>query len=139
MAARVQRTRPRIKGQKGMPPGSKYVGRGSRWGNPTRVVYDRQTGGWHAVHDNGSNIGTWPTAAEARRFAVESYRHHLDTHPDLAAAARTELAGRDLACWCPPPEPGEPDYCHGALLLSLAAPTPTSPGADADQPAGDVK
>ncbi|WP_329131485.1 DUF4326 domain-containing protein [Streptomyces sp. NBC_01476] len=121
MPARVQRTRPHVKGQQGMPTGSKYVGRGSKWGNPTRVVYDRRTGGWHAVHDSGSNIGTWPTAAEARRFAVESYRAHLKANPDLADTACRELAGLDLACWCAVPEAGETDHCHAAVLLRLAA------------------
>ncbi|MGI5274721.1 DUF4326 domain-containing protein [Nonomuraea sp. CA-218870] len=31
-----------------------------------------------------------------------------------------ELAGKDLACFCPLPAEGEPDRCHAALLLSLA-------------------
>jgi Domain of unknown function (DUF4326) len=30
------------------------------------------------------------------------------------------LRGKNLACWCPLPEGGEPDYCHAALLLELA-------------------
>ncbi|WP_435109799.1 DUF4326 domain-containing protein [Nocardiopsis synnemataformans] len=34
--------------------------------------------------------------------------------------ARRELAGRDLACWCPLPEEGQPDHCHAAVLLSVA-------------------
>ncbi|MFE9886829.1 DUF4326 domain-containing protein [Streptomyces scopuliridis] len=97
-----------------------YVGRGTRWGNPARVVYRADTGGWHVDHDSGSGIGTWPTPAGARKFAVESYRHYLDAHSDTATAARRELAGRDLMCWCPLPEPGQPDYCHAAVLLDLA-------------------
>lgn len=41
---------------------------------------------------------------------------------------RAELAGRDLACWCPLPKPGEPDHCHGAVLLALANnPAPVGP------------
>jgi hypothetical protein len=27
------------------------------------------------------------------------------------------LRGKNLACWCPLPEHGEPDNCHAALLL----------------------
>lgn len=101
------------------PEGALYVGRGTRWGNPTRVVYNRQTRGWHAVHDNasGAGIGTWPTAAEARRFAVAAYEHHLATHPYLAADVPKLLAGRDLMCWCPAGEP-----CHVDVLLRLANP-----------------
>jgi hypothetical protein len=135
MAARLQRTRPRKKGQLGMPPGSKYVGRGSRWGNPARVVYRKDTRGWHVEIDNAGSVGTWPTAAAARPFAVEVYRSHIKAHPELAEAARAELAGRDLACWCAVPEPGETDWCHGAVLLELAA-RPLDPAAVTDAPGG---
>ena len=31
-----------------------------------------------------------------------------------------DLAGKNLACWCPLPEPGQPDWCHAAVLLRLA-------------------
>jgi hypothetical protein len=34
---------------------------------------------------------------------------------------RAELGGKTLACWCPPPFLDEPDICHGAALLDLAA------------------
>lgn len=33
---------------------------------------------------------------------------------------RGVLYGLDLACWCPLPEPGHPDICHGAVLLAWA-------------------
>jgi hypothetical protein len=118
MPVRTQRTR--TPGG-GMPPGSRYVGRGpgQRFGNPNRVV--RQHGAWAVVHDNGSVVGGFNPESEARRFAVEAYRHHLKAHPELVAAAREELAGRDLACWCALPEPGEPDHCHASVLITLAA------------------
>ena len=56
-----------------------------------------------------------------RPHAVELFRDYLRRHPDLVEAARRELAGRDLCCWCPLPAPGEPDVCHAALLLTVAA------------------
>ncbi|WP_327596832.1 DUF4326 domain-containing protein [Streptomyces chartreusis] len=101
------------------PDGAVYVGRGSRWGNPyvikqcgpTSVVVDSRTDG--VIYGGRSE-------AEARRVAVDWYRAWFSGQPDLAAAARRQLAGRDLMCWCPLPEPGEPDHCHGALLLQLA-------------------
>ena len=31
-----------------------------------------------------------------------------------------ELRGFNLACWCPLPEPGQPDHCHAAVLLEVA-------------------
>jgi hypothetical protein len=41
------------------------------------------------------------------------YREYLITEPGLLAAAQTELAGRDLACWCPPDQP-----CHADILIA---------------------
>lgn len=124
MPNRVQRKR--TKGWT-VPAGAVYVGRGrgayGRWGNPTKVVYRKDTGGWHTEHDNGAGVGVWPTADGARQFAVQAYRAHLTAHPELVEAARRELAGRDLMCWCPIPEPGKPDHCHGAVLLELVAAT----------------
>lgn len=94
--------------------GAKYVGRGTRYGNPSRVVRRADTGGWHVEHDNGGTVGTFPKA-EAHRFAVDAYRAHIDAHPELAAAAREELRGRDLMCWC-----GLDLPCHVDVLLPLA-------------------
>jgi len=34
---------------------------------------------------------------------------------------RAELAGRDLACPCRLPEPGETDHCHAAVLIDQAS------------------
>ena len=39
----------------------------------------------------------------------------LAEHPELAEAARRELAGKDLACWCDPDE-----LCHADVLLEVA-------------------
>ncbi|WP_149563191.1 DUF4326 domain-containing protein [Streptomyces cacaoi] len=40
---------------------------------------------------------------------------HLRSHPELAAAARRELAGRYLMCWCPLDQP-----CPADVLLAVA-------------------
>ena len=32
------------------------------------------------------------------------------------------LSGKNLACWCSLPKPGEPDICHAAVLLEVAKP-----------------
>lgn len=98
------------------PEGAVYVGRGTRWGNPNRIAYDSSTKGWHIQHDNGGNIGVWPTATAARAAAVTTYRWHLEANPELVEAARRELAGRDLMCWCPVGDP-----CHADVLLRLTA------------------
>lgn len=104
---RVQRKR--TKGWR-MPEGAVYVGRGSRWGNPYKV---------------GENLWT-PQGFKlwaSHQDVVTAYRE------DLAIGAcdvpepeeiRHELAGKDLACWCPPDQP-----CHADVLLELAnRPTP---------------
>ncbi|MEU4689401.1 DUF4326 domain-containing protein [Actinoplanes sp. NPDC023714] len=49
-----------------------------------------------------------------RAEAVAAYAAELT--PELVARAREELAGFDLACWCPLDGP-----CHGDLLVLLAA------------------
>lgn len=56
--------------------------------------------------------GTVHDLDESRRL----YREHLREQPDLLAAARDELAGRDLACWCPL----DAEWCHADDLLNLA-------------------
>ncbi|GAA5085731.1 hypothetical protein HNP84_010207 [Thermocatellispora tengchongensis] len=90
-----------------VPEGAIYVGRAapglkrSPYANPHAVDKAcRACGG--KVHD--------------RAEMMELYRLHLRDHPDLVAAARRELAGHDLACWCRPDQP-----CHADVLLDVAA------------------
>lgn len=61
----------------GIPPGSIYIGRGSKWGNPFVIGRD----------------GT-------REDVVEKYRNWL-LHNDLVLDVK-ELIGRDLVCFCSP-------------------------------------
>ena len=90
MPQRIQRKR--SKGWR-MPAGAIYVGRPSTWGHPFALSIF-----------NGD-----------RQRAVASYRDYLTRFPTIAAAARKELAGKDLACWCPLDQP-----CHADVLLELA-------------------
>ena len=77
------------------PAGAIVVARPSRWGNPH--VVDATT-----------------TRAEAvTRFAGSLAAGELGYS---AADVVQELAGRDLACWCPLDEP-----CHADVLLAVAA------------------
>lgn len=75
-----------------MPPGAVYVGRRTKFGNP-----------FHAE----------PATPATRAAAVDRYRAWLAARPALIAAARCELAGRNLACWCP-----LDGLCHADVLLS---------------------
>jgi hypothetical protein len=129
---RIQRRR--TKGWRA-PADAIYVGRGSKWGNPCTQIRTPALDGseWEREGRLGKTSGqrhafvhpdktvTWHLVQDAtREQAVEMFRRWLDEAPSLAAAVREELAGRDLMCWCPPPEPGQPDHCHAAVLLQLA-------------------
>jgi hypothetical protein len=127
MPQRIQRKR--TKGWK-KPDGAVYVGRGSKWGNPcTQIRMPALDGSeWERESRLGKTSGqshafvhpdktvTWHLVQDAtREQAVAMFREWLVLVPRLADAARAELAGRDLMCWCPPDEP-----CHADVLLALA-------------------
>jgi hypothetical protein len=95
MPVRIQRQR--IKGWK-MPENTVYVGRPGRWGNPFAVI------------GKGQNSKYPPMTAQ---LAVDAYRRQM---PEFTKeAARRELAGKNLACFC---KLGEP--CHADVLLEIA-------------------
>ena len=76
-------------------PDAVIVARPSKWGNP------------YTVAESGSN-----------REAVRMYLLAFINDPVRLAVAsqiRTELAGHDLACWCPLDQP-----CHADVLLDIA-------------------
>lgn len=76
-----------------LPPNTVSIAYPTKWANPHRPAV---------------------RSPEANATAVEAYRHHLAEHPELVEAARRELVGRDLACWCSPDLP-----CHGDILLDV--------------------
>jgi hypothetical protein len=79
----------------GLP--AQVVARPSTWGNPYKVI-----GG-------------------DRHGATVKFRDWLHCcGPETTAAIRNHLRGHNLACWCPLPEPGQPDHCHAAVLLEVA-------------------
>ena len=51
----------------------------------------------------------------------------LNALRDVVLQELPRLRGKNLACWCPPPMPGQRDCCHAATLLRLAnaEPSPT--------------
>ena len=101
------------------PEGALYVGRPSIWVNPYRVVRQGKTT-WHVYAFNASEpmvSFTSRTGSEARQFAVDRlidlFTHNRD--PWGRDRVRSELAGRDLMCWCP-----EGQACHADVLLAIA-------------------
>jgi hypothetical protein len=103
-----------------IPDVAVYVGRAapglraSRFHNPYQMPKEGQPPRRNTV--DGETVDV-----RDRAHAVELFRGYLRRHPELVEAARQELAGQDLCCWCPLPCPGEPDVCHAALLLAVAA------------------
>lgn len=125
MPKRVQRTRK--PGQPGIPPGAVYVGRGrgdyGRWGNPFKA-------------EDALEYDFAETIEDARAYVTRMYRDWLNGDMGLTSEGDGttwsrerrdwilehigELAGKDLACWCPIPEPGQPDHCHATVLIRKA-------------------
>lgn len=87
---RIQRKRTR--GWR-MPAGAVYVGRPTKWGNPFKLPYFSRNGVL-AVYD------AWLMTEKGK---------------EIVAAAKRELRGHDLCCWC---KPGAP--CHADVLLRIA-------------------
>tara|TARA_R100001224_G_scaffold105232_1_gene78950 strand:+ start:3005 stop:3337 length:333 start_codon:yes stop_codon:yes gene_type:complete len=77
------------------------VDRTTKWGNPFKPGVKTPYAGGRAVQD--------------KRHAFCLFRGVAPDNEVLVAAARAELRGKNLACWC---KPGEP--CHADVLLELA-------------------
>ena len=105
MPERIQRKRTR--GWR-MPEGAVYVGRPAGWGNPFRTGHP-----YRFVDEFGQHImGIGPND---RASLVVLFKRYMNMRTDLYAQIQTELAGRDLACWCPLDQP-----CHADVLLEIA-------------------
>lgn len=90
-----------------LPENAVIVTRPTKWGNPFRV---------------GEPYNNYP-AAQNHLQAVELFRRLVMDSAEYRLMARMELAGRDLACWCPLADPaGGPVSCHADVLLEVANP-----------------
>lgn len=78
-----------------------YIGRPSKFGNPFVV-------GQHGT----------------REEVVAKYERFLMSRPDLIEAAKAELRGKNLVCWC------APLACHGDVLMRIANETMKYPYAE---------
>lgn len=111
---RIQRRR--TKGWR-MPLHAVYVGRPTKWGNPFQVK-SAGDGFWTVVDNNGVDYREPLTGWADKDYAVlKSVRlYFMDVKGELAPyPPLSELAGRDLVCWCPLDSP-----CHADVLLELA-------------------
>lgn len=75
-----------------------YIGRGSKWGNPFSHI---------------PNSGA-PFPVDSREDAIRAYADWILNQSELLEAAKTELKGKVLGCYCKPME------CHGDILLKIA-------------------
>lgn len=100
-------------------PDAVIVDRSTRWGNPYAVA--RRGQHWVVLHPGGRTLVEERSRTKAFAASVVAFVgavHGLDRdvalpfdEHDVAA----QLAGRDLACWCPPGQP-----CHAEALLIIA-------------------
>ena len=99
--------RVQLKRQKGwkLPPNTVKVDRTTKWGNPFIVGKPSAYSGGRPVED--------------RRHAWRLYQAVAPITENLVAAARAELRGKNLACWCPLDDPYH-DVCHASVLLEIA-------------------
>ena len=101
-----------------LPAGTVVVSRPTRWGNPLR---------WNAgptieILEDGHTAHGWMDRTTARAISVRVFREML-ADPQARALngypsddeIREQLAGKDLACWCPLDGP-----CHADVLLDIA-------------------
>ena len=82
------------------------VDRTTKWGNPFVV---------------GKPGGAYSAMVVDRRHAYLLFLGAAPFNETLVKAARAELRGKNLACWCPfdGNNPFE-DVCHAAVLLKIA-------------------
>ena len=106
-----------------MPENTVYVGRGTKWGNPFRVYSEPK---YQMVVDDRTStvkdlVPERPTPENQHAMtakAVELFALNigpLGLYEIDRSELRTELAGKNLACWCPLDQP-----CHADVLLELA-------------------
>lgn len=96
------------------PEGAIVVARPSKWGNPWKVgqesAYWTTVGRYSPRRPNPVPLMEAEEVVGVYRGALE-YGELRYTPEDV----RAELAGHDLACWCPLDQP-----CHADVLLELA-------------------
>jgi hypothetical protein len=86
-----------------MPANTLKVDRATRWGNPFRP-------GTPGVADRRASVALFE-----RAFRNGDLVRDDPGTPFTVERIRAELAGSNLACWCPLDEP-----CHADLLLAVA-------------------
>lgn len=92
------------------PPDAVTVARPSRWGNPFVMGQPDPRSPTGEPFTRASSVDAYRTW-----IAGDAPSSWTDAVPASHDEIRAELAGKDLACWCPPDEP-----CHADVLLTIA-------------------
>lgn len=101
-------------------PGRIQLRRTKGWRKPDGAVVVSRPGKWGNPHLLGDVLRRFPslTLEQCAGFVVNEFRDLIRTadgrYPSVEEI-RSELAGRDLACWCSPSSP-----CHADILLEIA-------------------
>jgi len=104
--------RKRTKGYK-LPENTKCVNRGTKWGNPYKVL--PECGKWCVKDVDGSYWGEiYDNKDDAAAKAVECYSGWVDAQILMKKLDTNELKGKNLACFCSLSSP-----CHADYLLEL--------------------
>jgi hypothetical protein len=105
-----------------------WRGRFAGWRRPLGVVYvgrgAGQWGRWGNPFIPGRPVPAWANWADPPGTVVRDVQHSVELYTTMLrrptgghiAAIRTELAGRNLACWCREDAP----YCHADVILRVA-------------------
>lgn len=103
------------------PNGAVIVSRPSRFGNPFTIKDAIEAEFTNPRSACVENFSEWLRVGTAGGWYEETYRigKQVFDRRRILAELHT-LRGKDLACTCPLPEPGQPDHCHAAVLLQLA-------------------
>lgn len=121
MPQRIQRKR--TPGWK-LPKGSVIVDRTSRFGNPFREVDAIEAEYSNPRRACVANFRAWLRDDDPHGHYQDVYEVGSKVYDRRRILADLHLLrGKDLACPCSLPEPSQPDHCHAAVLLELAANT----------------
>lgn len=103
-----------------MPENTVKVDRSTRWGNPFRA--DEYADAAKHINPHDCDRKTW-----MREMAAEAFAEWVrdEATAEWKAEVARELAGKNLACWCP-----RHTYCHADVLLQVANPSPMRPNAE---------
>jgi hypothetical protein len=104
----------RVKGWR-KPADAVVVTRSSKlWGNPFKIG-DPVPEPWNLTAQYEGRV------VEDRQMAVDLFESYSKITPFYVDMVRRELAGKDLACWCPLVDAdGKPVPCHADVLLEIA-------------------